>query len=260
MEATCARAVSIGLPSLAFTEHLDHTVWTALPERLAELPEEHPVVAHADDDGVVTPPALDAAGYLEAIERCRDRFPELRILSGLELGEPHRHGAAIADVLGSGTFDRLLGSLHCIADGDTFTEPDHLYQRRDPDEVVRSYLVEVADMVERTDSFAVLAHIDYPLRALSLTSPCDPAPFEDEFRHALRALALSGRALEINTRIPLQPAILGWWRDEGGESVTFGSDAHQPAALARGFAEAAAMAEAHGFRPSADPHGFWARA
>ena len=28
MEATCARAVEIGLPSLSFTEHADFTNWT----------------------------------------------------------------------------------------------------------------------------------------------------------------------------------------------------------------------------------------
>ena len=27
MEQSCARAVEIGLPAVAFTEHLDHTVW-----------------------------------------------------------------------------------------------------------------------------------------------------------------------------------------------------------------------------------------
>ena len=27
MEATCARAVELGLPAVAFTEHVDHTRW-----------------------------------------------------------------------------------------------------------------------------------------------------------------------------------------------------------------------------------------
>ena len=27
MAAVCARALEIGLPAIAFTEHLDHTVW-----------------------------------------------------------------------------------------------------------------------------------------------------------------------------------------------------------------------------------------
>lgn len=27
MERSCARAAALGLPAIAFTEHLDHTVW-----------------------------------------------------------------------------------------------------------------------------------------------------------------------------------------------------------------------------------------
>jgi len=42
-------------------------------------------------------------------------------------------------------------------------------------------------------------------------------------------------------------------------AVTFGSDAHDPAAVARRFPDAAHMAEAHGFRPGRDAHDFWAR-
>jgi histidinol-phosphatase (PHP family) len=30
MEQTCARAVAIGLPAIAFTEHADYTPWTGL--------------------------------------------------------------------------------------------------------------------------------------------------------------------------------------------------------------------------------------
>jgi histidinol phosphatase-like PHP family hydrolase len=50
------------------------------------------------------------------------------------------------------------------------------------------------------------------------------------------------------------------WADEGGTAVTFGSDAHEPAELARNFREVAAMAEAHGFGPGPTPHEPWARA
>ena len=54
--------------------------------------------------------------------------------------------------------------------------------------------------------------------------------------------------------------MLRWWHDAGGDAITFASDAHEPAGLAHGFAAAAAMAEATGFRPSLDPQDFWGRA
>ena len=80
----------------------------------------------------------------------------------------------------------------------------------------------------------------------------DVTEFEGEFRHALRTTAASGRALEINTVVPLDATIVRWWYDEGGEAVTFGSDAHEPASVARGFTDAAALAAASGFRPTDD--------
>src|SRR5215831_20099669 len=72
MERTCARAVAIGLPAIAFTEHADYTTWTIFdtgPEADDDL------TALATPEGQVTPPALDADGYLDCVQRCRDRFP-----------------------------------------------------------------------------------------------------------------------------------------------------------------------------------------
>jgi histidinol-phosphatase (PHP family) len=141
-----------------------------------------------------------------------------------------------------------------------------LYQTLDaeglaPEDVVRRYLVSTVQMVESSDLFAVLAHIDYPARRFPSTgAPFDSTRFEEEYRAVLRALARSGRALEVNTRIPLDPLVVRWWHEEGGAAVSFGSDAHLPSAVANGFAEAAAMVEAQGFRPGRTPLDFWVRA
>lgn len=257
MERSCARAVGIGLPAIAFTEHLDHTTWTVAPTELAG--SDH-LAALATSDGVLTPPTFDAPGYLDAIERCRQLFPGLRILSGLELGEPHWHQAATAKVLATGRFDRVLGSLHCLPVGDGFTEPPGLYQDRPAAEVVRQYLAEIVNLVKGSEVFSVLAHVDYPLRSWpTRAGPMEPSAFEEEFRHALSATARSGRALEVNTAIPLHSTVLRWWHEEGGDAITFGSDAHEPSAVARGFRSAAEMAEAHGFRRGRDPYDFWRR-
>jgi histidinol-phosphatase (PHP family) len=217
--------------------------------------------ALADAGGLLTPPAFDAAGYLAAIERCRDRFPQLRILSGLELGEPHRHLGEIARVLAAGRFDRLLGSLHTLPDRGSFAEPWGIYPHRDPYDVMRGYLADVAAMMSTSGTFSVLAHIDYPVRSWpDAAGPFDPTAFEDEFRHALRMTAQSGRALEVNTRLPLHATVLTWWHEEGGDAITFGSDAHLPSLVGHGFSQAAQLAEAHGFRPGRNPYDLWGRA
>lgn len=84
MDATCARAVGLGLPSIAFTEHVDFT-----PFRAGFLVEQF---GHLVTDGTLVAPELDAARYLESVDRCRSKYPELRILTGMEIGQPHLHG------------------------------------------------------------------------------------------------------------------------------------------------------------------------
>jgi histidinol-phosphatase (PHP family) len=44
---------------------------------------------------------MDVNGYLGCVQRCRDKFADLRIITGVELGEPHRNGEAAARLLGS---------------------------------------------------------------------------------------------------------------------------------------------------------------
>jgi histidinol-phosphatase (PHP family) len=257
MERTCARAVALGLPAVAFTEHADHTVWSAVDDNLDEWP--HLKVLRTPEL-TLTPPPLDVDGYLECVQRCRDRFPDLRIITGVEVGEPHRHPEAVAALLAAGRFDRVLGSLHCLPLGNGFAEPPAHFRRHAPADVVRTYLAEVPRLIAGSDVFGVLAHIDYVARYWPEDAgPFDPGAFEEEFRVALRALADTGRVLEVNTRRAPRPELVRWWREEGGEAVSFGSDAHVPEHLAQGFAEAVAMVEAHGFRPGRHPYDRWFR-
>jgi histidinol-phosphatase (PHP family) len=262
MERTCARAVDLGLPAVAFTEHADFTTWTVLA---SDLDEHEHLKAYVTPDGSLTPPKLDLDGYLECVQGCRDTFPNLRIITGVELGEPHWHSSAAARLLDAGQFDWVLGSLHCLPIGQRFSDMANLYRQRPAAEVVREYLIEIPRLISGWDGFGVLAHVDYAVRYWPAEAgPFDPYAFEDEFRHALRALVDSDRALEINTRgAPLSLSrygqIVGWWRDEGGKVVTLGSDAHDPTGIARGFAETAAMVEVHGFRPGRHPYDVWTR-
>jgi histidinol-phosphatase (PHP family) len=257
MERTCARAVQIGLASVAFTEHAEFTAWTLPTGRLPRGAR-----AEVTPEGVVVPPVFDVDGYLGCLQRCRDLYPGLRILSGVELSEPHWHIRQTAQVLDLGGFDRVLGSVHSLpAVGARYLEVADCYRERTAEAVVRGYLAEATRMVTASGVFAVLAHIDYPARYWpGDAGKFDPCTFEDEYREVLRALASTSRALEVNTRVPLHPRIVRWWHEAGGDAVAFGSDAHDPAALAHDFSSAAAMVRAHGFRPGRYPHDLWLRA
>ena len=252
MVGSCERAVALGLPSVAFTEHLDFTRWG--PD---DTPPDPP--ARIGPRPRVTP--LDVDGYLECIEQCRSRFPGLRILTGIEAGEPHLFAGGVRAVLAGGRFDRVLGSLHSLVDGDRLVAADRLFERLDPAEVMRRYLTAVLDLISGSDVFAVLAHCDFARRYWPRRGgPFREEEFEEEYRAVFRALAGTGRALEINTASPLWSAgLVRWWYAEGGGAVSFGSDAHQPERVADDFALARDVVEAAGFRPGRDPLDFWRR-
>jgi histidinol-phosphatase (PHP family) len=255
MQRTCRRAVELGLPALAFTEHADFAPWT-LPPGAALPPQWRSFVT----GGVLRPPPLEIDGYLERLARCRERYPELRIISGVELSEPHWYPAQATDLLAGGRLERVLASVHSApsADGLGFTEVSDRYADQSPGEVVRAYLAETERLIEQFPRFEILAHIDYPIRSWpAQAQPFDPHDFEEEYRHVLRLLAAADKALEVNTKVPLHPEILAWWRQEGGRAIAFASDAHEPGALARGFREACGVATAAGFCEGVDPLDLW---
>jgi histidinol-phosphatase (PHP family) len=267
MERTCSRARQLGLKSLAFTEHVDLTPWAMHGEHVAPR-----FRAHIRNGAFVAEP-LDVAGYLECLQRCRDRFPDLRILSGVEMSEPHLHSGETRELVSRAGFDRVLGSVHSLEDLDVVVgsgprsefpsarvELRRAYTQRAAPDVVRSYLAEVVTMAKSDEPFSVLAHIDFPARFWpGGARRFRPQLVEDEYRGALEALASSGRSLEVNTRLPLASQVVDWWHDAGGESVTFGSDAHEPEHLAKEFAETAEMVAARGFRPGPTPYELWRR-
>ncbi|MGW0230659.1 PHP domain-containing protein [Actinopolymorpha singaporensis] len=256
MERTCARAARIGLSAVVFTEHLDFVGWQVDPTDLAGHLQRL-----VGPDQTLVPPPLEVDGYLESIERCRRSFRDLRILTGVEFGQPHLDEEVASHVLDVSKLDRVNGSLHTLVVDGRRHEPPTLYGMWPADKVIWEYLAEVPRMVDGSDAFEVLTHIDYAVRywPREVNGPFEPRRFEDGFRQAMRALAGSGRALEMNVGGQLRPWIPQWWSEEGGRAITFGSDAHEPRALANNFPEAVAMVEHFGFRPGRRPADVWTR-
>ena len=252
MAAACERAVQAGIPAVAFTEHLDFTDWG--PGDAIGATGVKPGWWDA-----IRP--LDVAGYQASVAKCRERFPELRILTGLEAGEPHLFAASTGAVLATGSFDRVLGSLHALAYDGRLVNASSLYGRFPPHELMRRYFTELLALIEGSGAFQILAHLDYPRRHWpSAASSFRETDFEEEYRAVLRALARSDRVLEINTYSPLLSAdVLRWWREEGGTAVSFGSDAHVPWRVGDKFSLAVAVAEAAGFTRGDGPLDFWRR-
>jgi histidinol-phosphatase (PHP family) len=250
MALSCEQALAAGVGCVAFTDHLDFTTWVDGDRIGAEELDPRPYTRMRQ---------LDAAGYLAAVAECRERYPELRILSGVEIGEAHMFAVSAAAVVTGSGFDRILGSLHAVPDGGRLTAADELFGRMPAPEVMRRYFGELIRLIEGSDLFQVLAHLDFPRRMWPRAAgPYDEQAFEAEYRAVLRALAASDRVLEVNTKSPLASAgLLRWWREAGGRAVSFGSDAHQPWRVGDKFKLAVDVAESAGFRPGRDRFDFW---
>lgn len=252
MARSCEQALAVGLPAIAFTEHLEFT----------EGGDGDSIAGIATDArwwNRIRP--LNVTGYLAAVEDCRQRYPGLRILSGVEAGESHLFAASASAIVRSQPFDRVLGSLHAVPYQGKLVAADALFGSMPDDDVMRYYFAELLRLIEGSDLFEVLAHLDFPRRYW----PRGPhlfreEPFEEEYRAVLRALAGRGRVLEINTKSPLASVdLVRWWYAEGGAAVSFGSDAHLPQRVGDRFKLAVDVVEAAGFRPGRDPYDFWRR-
>jgi histidinol-phosphatase (PHP family) len=246
----CEQALAAGVPAVAFTDHLDFTTATDGDLIAAQ---------HIDPRPYARMRLLDVPGYLATVQECRQRFPDLRILTGAEIGEVHLWTASVRAVVAGAGFDRILGSLHAIPCDGKLTAADELFRRMPTGEVMRRYFGELLRLVEGSDIFQVLAHLDFPRRMWPrAAAPYDERAFEPEIRAVLRALAVGGRVLEVNTKSPLASAeLLRWWREAGGTAVSFGSDAHQYWRVGDRFKLAVDVVEAAGFRAGRDRFDFW---
>src|SRR5262249_57914450 len=120
-------------------------------------------------------------------------------------------------------FDRVLGSLHAVAHNGRLVAADALFGAMPDDAAMRYYFAELVTLIEGSDLFEVLAHLDFPRRYWPKGAHrYREEPFEEEYRVALRALAASGRVLEINTKSPLASVdMVRWWRESGGPALSF---------------------------------------
>jgi len=232
MAAACEAAIARGMSEIALTDHADF----------------EPLDACC---GFFRP-----AAYLAEVERCRRRYGDrLTIRAGVEIGEGHVHRDQAAALLAAHEFDFVLGSLHWV-DGHLHCD-ERYFAGRTLDEGLRAYFEELARLAAEAD-YDVLAHLDTVRRAACRAfalKRLDYAPYEGTIRRTLRTLVERGKGLEINTVTyrrgmgdpspPLQ--VLRWYRELGGEMLTFGSDAHTPGAIGAGFDVALEMARAAGF-------------
>lgn len=196
----------------------------------------------------------DPDGFFAELEAAREQFDGwLVIRAGVEIGEPHRFQERTDALLESYPYDFVIGSLHWV--GDELILSSQYFENRSVDEAYRIYYEEMLEMV-KVGQFDIVGHIDVGKRyGFDAHGFYDVTPFEEELREIFRVLAERGKGIEINQgslrRNVQEPAPnstgLRWYREEGGEILTLGSDGHQPEAVGYCLTTAMEMARNAGF-------------
>lgn len=230
IRSVCERAIELGIAEIAITDHADY------------------IQADAGAN------YYDADAYFAELDQVRDEFQgRLTIRAGVEIGEPHRFVEETNHLLDSYPYDFVIGSLHWV--GQDLILSSGYFEGRDVEEAYRAYYEEMLRMV-RAGRFDVVGHIDVGKRyGYDVHGYYDVSPYEEELREIYRELVTRGKGIEINhgsmRRAVSEPApnlkALRWYREEGGEILTLGSDGHRPNGVGYCLESAVEMAREAGF-------------
>ncbi len=226
------RALSLGMSSLCITDHQDF-----------DFPggEEF---------------TFDTEGYFAELSSLKEEYRgrlDLRI--GAELGLQPRISTDLAAYVSSFPFDYIIGSTHVCKGRDPYY-PD-FYEGREQEDAYLDYFEEELANLKAYDCFDAAGHLDYVVRyGPRKNDGYSYSRYRELFDEMLKTLIEKGKALECNTgglRAGLghphpTEEILRRYRELGGQLVTLGSDAHDPASLGYAFDSLGALLKQCGFR------------
>ena len=237
MEDMIREGIRRGLTHMCFTEHndFDYPVSEDTPQGMFEL---------------------NADAYLYDLIRLREKYAgQIQLLFGVELGlQPHlmRRNAIFAK---AHDYDFIIGSSHICGGRDPYYPA--FYEGRSQEEAYREYFQSIIDNIKKFENFDVYGHLDYvvrygPEKDLGYTYE----KYGDLFDKILELLLEKGKGLEINTGgiqgglKDVHPCIevVRRYKQKGGEIITIGSDAHDPAEIAADFHRAEEVLQECGFR------------
>ena len=201
-------------------------------------------------------PPIDYGIIKKNIDELNDIYlGKMKILFGIEAGQPHSDPEDANRIINSHPFDFVLGSTHTLNNDLDLYYVD--YNKCDPYLVYDEYLDQLFKLIQ-FGNFDVMAHVNYAGRYIwrDTKKRFDCSVFEEKFREIFKKLALAGKGIEINTSGLFQgldetiPSLwlLKVYKECGGEIVTVGSDAHYAEHVARGIRFSYEMMKIAGFK------------
>lgn len=210
IDALCEAAIKKGIRYLCLTEHYD---------------------AFFDRDGT---PSIDLEAYSVDIMRSRKKYSgSLTLLQGLEFGEPHIYKKEL-DHINQLEIDMVMGSVHALEG--VFLNDPQITEKYRQDEIYELYFTEINKTVNH-GGFDVLGHIDLPARYSDTYYSITPT-----LEKLISDTISQEIVIEINTS-PLRRGfdyslpdreLLSVYKDNGGEYICCGSDAHHASHIGEG--------------------------
>ncbi len=239
----CERAVELGLSAYAITDHV-------------EAPKQwwYNITDSGEKEYIVEFNTI-FENSLSDIEKAKDIFGgKLNLLCGVELGQPIQNMELAKKYSSDKRLDFIIGSNHEVTGYEDFFYLD--FSTIDVSMLITKYFDEIYAMSKNCD-FDSLGHLTYFLRYMTLrgVKNIDLSPYEEIIRASFKLLAQRGMGIEINTS-GLRQAYgkpfpdydyVKMFKDEGGECLTIGSDAHNINDIGKNIGDGIEIAKRAGF-------------
>ena len=210
------------------------------------------------ETGAVEPYWPDCAPKMAAAYRDMTENPVngIDVRFGIELGEIHHCPDVARAAAARPELDLVIGSLHNLRGVMDFYYYPYSSEA-ECEKLNHKYLAELLEMCDY-ECFDVMAHVGYTTRYMrrrGFTAQVTTERYRDEVAAVFQRLIGQGRGIEVNTSGLRQggttypeESCLRLYRDLGGEILSVGSDAHEPADAGAGIRETREWLKALGFR------------
>ena len=233
MEDMVTEAINKNMKSICFTDHVEFEV----TEKKLDL-------------------AFNTKDYFRKINQVKYKYMnKIEILCGVELGmKPHLY-KKYNEFISQNPFDFVLMSMHSIEGKDMYL--DNYLKDIKPIEGLVKYYESLYECVLNYNNYDVLGHIDVVDRYFPENTQLPP-PKEYMYliEDILKLVIKNGKGIELNTsgmRYHLKyfhpkTELLKLYKSLGGEIITMGSDAHEPAFLNYKYKEGEKLLKELGFK------------
>ncbi len=233
MEDMVKRAITLGLQRICFTDHMD-----------LDFPQQYEYRFVFDIDA-----------YWKQINLLQTKYPQIKILKGIECGMQSGLEQRYEELIASYDFDFVINSCHVLYQMDPYYP--EFWNNRTEESGISTYFEHILKNIKTFQNFDTCGHLDYIIRySPSKGKAYNPYCYMELIDEILKTAISLGKAIETNTSgfkyglgtpHPCSQ-ILKRYKELGGDLITIGSDGHQPEHLAHSFKETEELLKSLGFK------------